>query len=493
MGKNVFFMLLAIVYLLINIVTSLNSSIDEYALLAFKSQITSDPNKIWAKNWSQGTSFCNWIGISCGRRHQRVRGLNLANMGLGGTIAKEIGEISFLRSLIISNNNFHGFIPNEIGKLSQLQEIEMQNNGLSGSIPPTFEFLENLLKLNISNYGLPRDIRNRIFNLTSLIEISFRSDRLSGSLPMDIFFNLPKLERLRISRNQMSGNIHPSLGSLLVTNTMEEVIGESEATLVVVSITHQYFWYSLICVDKHNNTGTIMHSNSGQIPESIFNLSMLQILSLSDNSISSNIPSSISNGLPNLERLLLGDNQLSGKIPPSVSNFSKLAKLDLHGNSFSGQVPMNIGNLHNLHFLHFGFNQLTKNPSVIELDFLISLQNCRQLMILGIENKPFHEILAKSLGNLSEYVESFTADYCGVKGIIPNEVGNMTNLIELGIGSNELIGTIRDTLSQLRKLQKLRLGVNKLRGQYLPTFAIWYICIILIWEIISFLNSCQSV
>ncbi|KAL2529058.1 putative LRR receptor-like serine/threonine-protein kinase [Forsythia ovata] len=39
---------------------------------AFKSQITSDPNKILAKNWSQGTSFCNWIGITCGTRHQRV-------------------------------------------------------------------------------------------------------------------------------------------------------------------------------------------------------------------------------------------------------------------------------------------------------------------------------------------------------------------------------------------------------------------------------------
>ncbi|XP_022852099.1 probable LRR receptor-like serine/threonine-protein kinase At3g47570, partial [Olea europaea var. sylvestris] len=191
MGKNVIFMLLAIVYLLINVVTSLNSSTDEYALLAFKSQITSDPNKILEKNWSHGTSFCNWIGITCGRRHQRVRGLNLADMGLGGIIAKEIGELSFLRSLIISNNSFHGFIPNEIGKLKQLQEIEMRSNGFTGNIP------------------------NRIFNLTSLIEINFRNNSLSGSLPMDICFNLPNLERLSISENQLSGNIPPGLGACM--------------------------------------------------------------------------------------------------------------------------------------------------------------------------------------------------------------------------------------------------------------------------------------
>ncbi|KAL2481848.1 LRR receptor-like serine/threonine-protein kinase EFR [Abeliophyllum distichum] len=116
MGKNVIFTLFTILYLFIYVVASFNSSADEYALLVYKSKITSDPNKILVKNWSQGTSFCNWIGITCGTKHQRVRGLNLANMG--GTIAKEIGGLSFLRSLIISENNFYGFIPDEMGKLS---------------------------------------------------------------------------------------------------------------------------------------------------------------------------------------------------------------------------------------------------------------------------------------------------------------------------------------------------------------------------------------
>ncbi|KAL2496760.1 Leucine-rich repeat protein kinase family protein [Forsythia ovata] len=110
MEKNVIFTLVTMLYLLIYVVASPNNSTDEYALLAFIAQITSDPNKILAKNWSQRTSFCNWIGITCGARHQRVRSLSLANMGLGCTIAKEIGELSFLRVLIISNNNFHGFI-----------------------------------------------------------------------------------------------------------------------------------------------------------------------------------------------------------------------------------------------------------------------------------------------------------------------------------------------------------------------------------------------
>ncbi|CAA2971636.1 probable LRR receptor-like serine threonine-kinase At3g47570 [Olea europaea subsp. europaea] len=90
-------------------------------------------------------------------------------------------------------------------------------------------------------------------------------------------------------------------------------------------------------------------------------------------------------------------------------------------------------------------------------------------------NNPFHGILPKSLGNLSTSVEHFEADHCGIKGIILNEIGNLSNLIKLDIGSNELTEIIPDTLCQLRKLQRLTLGVNKLWGQYPSIFAMWYI------------------
>ncbi|XP_022852088.1 putative receptor-like protein kinase At3g47110 [Olea europaea var. sylvestris] len=179
MDKNVISTFLAMLYLIINIVASLNNTTEEYALLAFRSQITFDPNKILAKNW----------------RHQRVRSLNLADMGVGGTIAKEIGD-SFLRSFIISNNNFHGFIPNEI-------------------------------------------------------DIGLRNNSLSGSLPMDICYNLPKLERLRIAVNQISGNIPSSLGTCL--------------NLEQLSLSYNHF--------------------SGRIPIEIGNLSKLQMLYLEANSL----------------------------------------------------------------------------------------------------------------------------------------------------------------------------------------------------------------
>ncbi|KAL2496762.1 LRR receptor-like serine/threonine-protein kinase FLS2 [Forsythia ovata] len=576
MGKNVIFTSLTILYFFIYVVTSLNSSTDEYALLAFKYQITSDPNKILAKNWSQGTSFCNWIGITCGTRHQRVRGLNLANMGLGGTIAKEIGGLSFLRSLVISNNNFHGFIPDEMGKLSQLREIEMQYNELNGNIPTSLGFLENLKKLCLSHNRFNGNIPNGIFNLSSLIEINLTNNSLSGSLPTDICYNLPKLEMLKISVNQISGDIPPSLGTCTNLNRLSlsynnfagsipmeignlsklevlylaknNLIGDLPSTIFNITsllqisvgignkisgkfpedlcnratmlktfeISGNKFHgeippsllqcHALQNLDISNNdfTGNIpneignlstlqglylginglsgrvpysigslsnlkilsisINSLHGQIPESIFNLSMLQVLEFENNSISGNLPSSIANGLPNLKDLLIGWNRLSGEIPGCISNFSKLIKLDLSKNSFSGRVPMNLGNLQSLRLLNFGGNQLTNDPSMLELDFLISLINCRQLKKIHIGTNSFDGMLPRALGNLSASIEVFNADFCGIKGIIPNEIGNMSNLIQLDIGGNELTGTIPDTLGQLINMQMLRLNDNNIQG-----------------------------
>lgn len=146
MGKNLIFTLLARFYMVLCVATSLSSSNDESALLAFKSQIN-DPNKILS--WSQEISFCSWIGITCGHRHQRVTGINVSNMSLEGTIAKEIGKLTFLKSLDISNNSFHDFIPDEIGNISRLREIKMQYNELNGQIPSSFGFLKNLQKLSL--------------------------------------------------------------------------------------------------------------------------------------------------------------------------------------------------------------------------------------------------------------------------------------------------------------------------------------------------------
>ncbi|GLJ53580.1 hypothetical protein SUGI_1143070 [Cryptomeria japonica] len=49
---------------------------DKDALLAFKSSLSPDSHKV-LHDWSSDSSLCNWTGVSCSSRHQRVVSLNL--------------------------------------------------------------------------------------------------------------------------------------------------------------------------------------------------------------------------------------------------------------------------------------------------------------------------------------------------------------------------------------------------------------------------------
>ncbi|XP_059668867.1 LRR receptor-like serine/threonine-protein kinase EFR [Cornus florida] len=132
--KNLVLLLLIIYSFVACLAVSPTSFTDENALLAFKAHITFEPSNVLATNWSQGTSFCNWVGVSCSRRRQRVTALILPNMDLTGTIPKEVGNLSFLGFFDISENSFHGHLPDELSRLRRLKSINFSFNVFSGKI-----------------------------------------------------------------------------------------------------------------------------------------------------------------------------------------------------------------------------------------------------------------------------------------------------------------------------------------------------------------------
>ncbi|KAF5463992.1 hypothetical protein F2P56_014110 [Juglans regia] len=129
------------------LIQSFNNFTDQSALIAFKSRISSSPNEtLLATNWYAPNSICNWIGVSCSRRRQRVTALDLSYMGLHGTISPHIGNLSFLVSLHLFDNSFFGFIPHEISRLHRLRILILSFNQLEGSIPPSIHNCRKLRK-----------------------------------------------------------------------------------------------------------------------------------------------------------------------------------------------------------------------------------------------------------------------------------------------------------------------------------------------------------
>ncbi|XP_028075467.1 receptor kinase-like protein Xa21 [Camellia sinensis] len=203
----------------------------------------------------------------------------------------------------------------------------------------------------------------------------------------------------------------------------------------------------------------------GPIPATIFNISTLQIIAFTQNQFSSKLPSSIGVSLPNLERLHLGENELSGIVPDSISNASKLIILVLSNNRFNGSIPSSLGNLRLLDYLYLSGNNFTcEYSSSFELNFLTFLSSCRQLTKLVISSNPLNGILPASIGNLSDSLGNIDASYCGIRGSIPSEIANLSNLAFLNIDGNELTGFIPITIKNLSKLQILSLYDNRIQG-----------------------------
>ena len=87
---------------------------------------------------------------------------------------------------------------------------------------------------------------------------------------------------------------------------------------------------------------------TGEIPESIGNLTELTQLGLKNNNLNGEIPESIGN-LTKLTQLNLADNALSGSIPYTIGNLKSLTNLVLSNNEFTGSIPSIISNLTILH------------------------------------------------------------------------------------------------------------------------------------------------
>ncbi|KAK4492893.1 hypothetical protein RD792_000218 [Penstemon davidsonii] len=253
-----------------------------------------------------------------------------------------------------------------------------------------------------------------------------------------------------------TGSIPPSVGNL--SNLIQLELGDNKIQGKIPQ--------EIGCLSSLTILSLELNKLNGEMPQSIFNLSRLEILSLGGNELSGKLPFLVNRGLPNLKEIYLGSNRFSGRIPNSISNISNLNVIDLSYNSFNGNIPITLGNLHNLEALNLRTNRFTNDLTVNEQDFLTSLANCGYLNLLSISGNYITGLIPKSigLGNLSTSLERFIASSCRISGTIPNEIGNLSNLIWFALGDNELNGIIPQTLGKLENLQRLDLSGNKLQG-----------------------------
>ena len=134
-------------------------------------------------NWSASTPIADWDGVTVDGEPQRIVRLDLAESRLTGAIPPELGSLTELRWLVLSQNRLTGPIPVELGSLPNLQELSLQGNRLSGPIPTSLGDLADLRRLLLSGNRLSGQVPSQLGDLADLQQLRLSSNQLTGCIP----------------------------------------------------------------------------------------------------------------------------------------------------------------------------------------------------------------------------------------------------------------------------------------------------------------------
>ncbi|XP_058075932.1 receptor-like protein EIX1 [Magnolia sinica] len=395
----------------------------------------------------------------------------------GAPIPDFLGSMKELRHLILSWAGFSGRIPHQLGNLTKLISLKLSSDSLSAknlwwltSLPslkylhmshvdlskashdwvhvmnmsPSFVELSlfdcglsyisptlpsvnftslRVLDLRLNNFN--STIPNWIANISSLVSLNFLDNNFHGEVPYDQISKLPNLEELwlgstddslrvdwseflegswrklkilHLSFSQLHGGIPNSIWNMTSLESLSLSFSENITGSIPRAIT------KLINLESLSLYGYKMHA---AIPDWLHELKNLKHLSLQDCMLTGPIPAAHLGGLSSLEELDLSGNQLNGNIPAALGGLSSLLYLSLHGNQLNGNIPAALGGLSSLLYLSLRGNQLN--------------------------------------------------------GTIPTTLGQLSNLSGLDLSYNSLTGNVSESVFEnLKKLRYLFLSSNSL-------------------------------
>lgn len=179
-------------------------------------------------------------------------------------------------------------------------------------------------------------------------------------------------------------------------------------------------WSGITCDGEKHVVEIVLDENNlqGVVPDEIFNLPKMKVLSLKQNQIDMSF-SGIGKALE-LEQIKLSDNGITSV--DGIGNSKSLKSIHLTGNKLQS-IPDEIYSMVQLESLFLNYNEISSQIST-QIGQLTSL---RELFL-------FHN---------------------KISGPIPKEIGNLEKLEILALGENEMTGVVPDEINKLINLQIL--------------------------------------
>ncbi|KMS98886.1 hypothetical protein BVRB_3g067800 [Beta vulgaris subsp. vulgaris] len=256
---------------------------------------------------------------------------------------------------------------------------------------------------------------------------------------------------IRVDYNSLSGSISESFTG--VTNLTTLSVAVSNLTRMVPGKLFQLPTLRAIDLSTNNHL-------YGTVPPFYKNLSLsLEELILDNTKLSRLLPSTTMN-LKRLRKIDLSGCKFQGSIPSSMGSLSLLEEMDLSANQFSGPTP-SFSSMKNIKSLKFEQNNLNGSITATDWGELLKLE------VLDMSNNTLDGSILTSLFSLTS-LHTIDLGQNKFSGKIQlNELARITSskLETLDLSSNDLEGTVPNSIFQLRELTTLDLSSNRFYGK----------------------------
>ncbi|CAH1450106.1 unnamed protein product [Lactuca virosa] len=266
-----------------------------------------------------------------------------------GVLPNWLGMMAELNELLVYDMDIIGEIPAFLANLTKLSKVAMGRNSFTGHIPTWLFNLTQLSQLDLQRNQLQGPISSSFSNLKSLQFLDFEYNNFSGSVILDMFLGLNKLETLVLGHNMISlvaTNNHTS-------STLPElkILGLSTCNLKEFPTFLRF---------QNKMEALFLDSNKidGMVPVWIWNNSKetLQVIDLSYNSIAGFHQHPQFLPWRRLEGFSINNNQVQGHLPiPPQTTVS----YDASNNNMTGEIPPLICEVKSLRALLLASNNMS--------------------------------------------------------------------------------------------------------------------------------------
>ncbi|XP_016650089.1 PREDICTED: LRR receptor-like serine/threonine-protein kinase GSO2 [Prunus mume] len=379
--------------------------------------------------------------------------------------------------LYLSNNNLSGFIPDFIGNMSSLVDLDLSDNQIDGANPNSFARLCNLGTLSLQRNHLSGQLSKFVQLLprcaqNSLVDLDLSENVLKGSLNNLTSFS--SLTRMNLSANQLSGKIPESIGQMSQLDFIDFSKNSLEG---VVSETHFSKLSNLRYLDLSYNS-LVLKFHSDWVPP--FQLFEIYLASCKVGPL---FPKWLQTQNDSF-KLDISNAGISDILPSWFwSNFRNAEVINLSQNLIRGIFTNLTVEFRYSPELHLSSNQIEGPiPSTLSQASYLDLSNnkisrslsflCASadmiLAYLNLSSNSFAGELPDCWSHLENLVMLDLSNNA-FSGKIPMTIGSLFQMQTLKLRSNRFVGELPSSLKNCTSLEVIDLGDNKLSGP-IPTW-----------------------